>query len=92
MPWNRKLWGISFVGSLKEKPRLLGAAWDEGARASPAHYFGEPTRALLFTTRAQARAWCDVQHARYLTYYDKDHICRQWRFRPVRVRERVTAV
>ena len=91
MRWDRKLWGIHFIGSFKEKPRLIGAVWDEQVRATPNYYFGEPTRALLFMTRSQARAWCDAAHAKFLNY-DKDHICRKWRFRPVRVRERVTEV
>ena len=50
--WDKKLWGILFTGADGES-MLLGNIWhDEG---SP--YPGEPTRALLFQTRAQAREW-----------------------------------
>jgi hypothetical protein len=89
--WDRKLWGIHFQGSLKEPPRLIGAAWDDKARMAPSYYLGEPTRALLFQTRSHARAWCDARHAEYMRY-DADHVCRRWRFTPVRVRETVAAI
>ena len=83
--WDRLLWGVMFTGASKSKPFLLGDLWDDTDRMVKAHE-GCPTRTLLFQTRAQARAWCDAQHAKYLHHYD---FCRKWRFRPVRVRERV---
>jgi hypothetical protein len=87
--WDRKLWGIEFRGSLKDdRPRLIGAGWLDSAHLV-SYYQGEPTRALLFTTRTEARAFCDVQHAKYIGRTD---CCAKWRFRPVRVRETVRVV
>lgn len=83
--WDRLLWGVEFHGSAKpDLPMLIGAAW---SMTIPATYPGVPSRALLFTTRVAARAWCAEQHARYRGRTD---CCGDWRFRAVRVRERVT--
>jgi len=71
---------------MSDQPLLLGSLWDKSPKAG---HFGEPTRALLFTTRDAARAWCDVQHAKYA---DRGDGCSKWRFRPVRVRETVKVV
>lgn len=88
--WDRKLWGIEFRSGKTERRLLLGSLWDDKARQSEG-YFGEPTHALLFCTRDQARAWCDVKNAEYLARLGDD-IMRKWRVRPVRVREVVTIV
>lgn len=81
-PWNLLLWGVEHDG------HLIGGGWNNSLRVD-ALYPGMPRRALLFCTRKQARAWCAAQHAKYAKYPD-GHIVRGWRFRPVRVRERVT--
>lgn len=82
-PWDRRLWGVLFhTGSVYE-PLLLGATWDDDLR-NRAYYPGEPTRPLLFQTRAQARAWCRRQMDQWRGR--KDYAAR-WTVRPVRVRE-----
>lgn len=89
--WDRKLWGVEFR-SASSRPLLISEAWNIRAGAhSPERHFGEPIRALLFTTRAAARVWCDAENASYLSHHD-DGIVRTWRVRPVRVRERVEVV
>lgn len=83
--WDRFLWGVEFHGSVKPvRPMLIGARW---SLTLPEAYPGVPSRALLFTTRAAARAWCAEQRARYRGRTDS---CGAWRFGAVRVRERVT--
>ena len=86
-PWRRLLWGILFRGSMPtERPMLLGDAWCKPV-PQPG-YPGEPTRALLFRFRREAREWCRDAHARYSDRYD---CCAKWRFSPVRVEEIVRA-
>ena len=51
-------------------------------------YQGEPTRPLLFTSRTLARQWCEAERTKYALRA----ACRDWRFRPVRVREIVRKV
>jgi len=80
MWWNRRLWGIEFRGADKE-PMLIGLVWLDH---KPNLYQGEPTRALLFMTRKQARTYCANQRARYKARTDS---LRLWRFRPIRVQE-----
>lgn len=63
---------------------LLGAGWHELGKL--VKYMGEPTRALLFCTRDDARAWCRDQRRKYQGRMD---CCGQWSFRPVRVVETV---
>lgn len=88
--WNRLLWGVAFTGARKNnEPLLIGQHWDSVTLLRPAAYAGEPTHALLFYTRQQARAWCAAEHAQYAGRTD---CCAKWRFRPVRVREIVKAV
>lgn len=85
--WDRSMWGVLFTGSQRgERPMLLGATWN---RPTPADYDGEPSRALLFKTRATARAWCVGQHEKYRGRTD---CCAAWRFRPARVREVISVV
>jgi hypothetical protein len=85
-PWHRKLWGVEFSSGSDDR-RLIGSAW---ARFSgfPGHHPGDPTRALLFTTRNAARAWCKAETDHYRHRPDSLN----WRFRPVRVIERVDKV
>jgi hypothetical protein len=84
MVWNRQLWGVELIRSLKEdKPVILGKAWDR-TRSEDTPYKGEPTRALLFCTRSEAREWCRNKQA------DTAHM--RWRFVPIKVREIVEKV
>jgi hypothetical protein len=77
--WNRKLWGI-VVTTPTSRPMLIGDAW-HSVRAS--YYTGEPYRLLLFLSRQQAFDWCR----------DKRPKCDStWRFKAVRVIERVEVV
>ena len=77
MPWDRNLWGVEFKGGMKEdNPMILGEAWNG---PSLERHEGEPTRALLFRTRKQARAWCQDRRKRNKTY--------KWTFTPVKLRE-----
>lgn len=86
-PWDRLLWGVHFSSPFGDKEgMLISASWDSSVRHSRL-YPGEPSRALLFCTREQARTWCKAQMAKYRGRTD---CCKDWRFRPVRVRERVT--
>ena len=84
--WDRLLWGVEF-SQPDERPFLVGEGW----ATYPAQplYDGQPTRALLYNTRKQARKWCSDQPRNYA---DRQDCCAKWRFRPVRVRERVTKV
>lgn len=86
--WKRHLWGVEFF-SVGDMPRdrlyIIGTSW-HGSR--PAEYTGEPTRPLLFTTQAAARAWCAAKRASYAERTDR---CAAWRFRPIRVLETVQA-
>lgn len=89
MAWDRLAWGVRFTSSLEERPLLLGEAWHDEARLRGKAFPGELTRALVFQTRALARAWCQAEQAKYVGRQD---CCATWRFRPVRVRERVSEV
>ncbi|OGP46224.1 MAG: hypothetical protein A3K30_03900 [Deltaproteobacteria bacterium RBG_13_51_10] len=84
--WDRLLWGVEF-SQPDERPFLVGEGW----ATYPAQplYAGQPTRALLFDTRKQAREWCRKKEAGYAGHQNG---CAKWRFRPVRVREGVTKV
>lgn len=85
MRWRKKLWGVEFKGSIDDdKPMLLGSAWHALGRS--VKYAGEPTRALLFETREDVRAWCREQRQKNAGRAD---CCGQWRFRPVKVIETV---
>lgn len=88
MAWDRNLWGVEFTGGVPgDKPLLIGTA---RMRPSPqSQYAGEPTRAILFTTRELARAWC---RSRKEFYKVSGTCCEKWKFTPVRVREIVKKV
>ena len=84
MIWRRNLWGVEFrSGRTVDAPLLLGTAWN---KPRPGEYPGEPTRALLFVSRATARAWCKAKLAQYAGRTDS---CALWRFQAIRVRETV---
>ena len=85
-PWNRRLWGAVFFAS--GDALLIGEGWDH---EPVPHHPGVPTRPMLWTTRAAARAWCAAQNQRYVNY-PTGHVCHTWRMRPVRVRETVRVV
>lgn len=82
--WDRKMWGVTFTGDKVEK-MLIGTMWDSNVSKANARA-GEPTRALLFTTRALARDWC---RAKMQQYEGRTDCCATWKFSPVRVRETV---
>lgn len=85
--WNNRRWGVLFFGAQpQDTGTLIGQCWHMDAKST---YAGEPARALLFTSRREARAWCQQQQAKYAGRPDG---CARWRFRPVRVRERVEVV
>ena len=92
-PWDRKLWGVE-MSTGRSDPILIGSAWGawEGLMESRQYYVGEPTRPLLFTARSQARQFCRERMAQMAEDYPEGHICRKWRYRPVRVREMVEVI
>jgi hypothetical protein len=84
MAWKRKLWGIEFTGSMPgDRPAIIGRTWDKHIEPT---YSGEPSRALLFTTRQLAREWC---HAKLAQFRGRKDFVARWKFRPVRVIETV---
>ena len=86
--WHRLLWGVVFTGGmLRDLPMLLGGLWHDEAREFNGFYEGEPTRALLFCTRREARHWCNDTNRKWQA--TKDPIQQRWRVSPVRVRETV---
>jgi hypothetical protein len=87
MGWNRKLWGIELTGGMQGKPVLIGTGWMHPAPRP--QYCDEPTRAILFNTRAIARNWCKE---RMDEYAGREDFCGLWKFRPVRVIETVIKV
>lgn len=84
--WRRAFWGVMFV-TRQDKPHLIGSLFDNDERTCTRRP-SEPTRALLFCTRRQAREWCRARNAEYASRRPGD-ICRNWRFRVVRVIETV---
>lgn len=86
--WDRLLWGVQFTGSARDDaPMLIGGLWATDLGGQP--YHGEPTRALLFCTRAQARDWCSETMRKWRDGRQRDDCVTQWVVRPVRVRETV---
>ena len=84
--WNRKLWGVEFSDKSSDEPVLLGSLW-RTEKSIP--YPDEPTRKMLFVTRKAARKWCKDQMQKYSNRTD---CCKDWKFRPVRVREQVCKI
>ena len=62
MTWDRLLWGVEF-SSPREKPLIIWTAWMRPQ--TQARYSGEPTRPILFCTRAKAREWCKAKMSEY---------------------------
>jgi hypothetical protein len=86
--WDRLLWGVEFTGSRDDdEPMMLGRIWAHDWASTP--YPGEPTRALLFTSRDAARKWCAKTMAEWREGRSRDDVVARWRVRPVRVRETV---
>ena len=88
---RRLQWGV--VAILPNGRRLgpLYTSWHRIASAPGCAayiYPGEPTRALVWTTRRQAQAWCREEE-RYQRDCDVQRPCR---FRVVRVRETLTVL
>jgi hypothetical protein len=81
-PWRRMLWAVELV-SPRGNPVLIGNLWHG---QTPHPYPGEPTHALTFTRRTEAREWCRQKMAKYAGRQDR---CVGWRFRPRRVLETV---
>jgi hypothetical protein len=73
--------GIEFHGRGTNPPILIGTAWNPNLVYN---HPNEPTRALLFTSRKSARAWCKA----------RESACKElgWRFVPVKVRETVVKI
>ena len=80
--WNRKLWAVE-MSTLGKDPMLISVDWNN---AGASRYQYEPARCLLFQNRKAARVWCRSEE---FTYHDRLDSCKDWRFRPVRVRETV---
>ncbi len=76
--WNRELWGIEFK-SKETPPMLIGGGWHE-AMIRP-RYPGEPSRAVLFTSRRLAREWCEAKQKTYNVNLP------DWKLRVVKVLE-----
>ena len=82
MAWDRVLWGVELrVRDKDDPPMILGSRWHFNGRLG---HDGEPTRALLFCTRTQARDWCRKRNEAdaYLN----------WKYTPIKVRERVEKI
>ena len=80
-PWKRKLWGVMF-----DFDTLISDAWEVSSDSYVRSHDGEPVRALLFTKRAEARAWIKPKNAEQAARND------WWgkkRYRVVRVVETV---
>lgn len=86
--WHRLLWGVAFESVAGDHDAMLiGSLWADDLKSI--RYEGEPTRALLFCTRAQARAWCAKKMAGWREGRTASDPVMTWRVRPVRVRETV---
>jgi hypothetical protein len=87
MSWNRKLWGVEFK-SYRGGWGLIGAGWHPDYGRG---HHGEPSRALLFTTRAAARQFVSQKQAEW-RQRSPDDVLSHWRLRVVRVRETVKRI
>jgi hypothetical protein len=86
--WDKKLWAVQFTGA-DGRTFLLGTRWHRAANVSNKGYPGEPSRALLFTARRFAREYCTDQRK---AAQETGGVCAKWKYKPVRVRESVTAL
>ena len=86
--WHRLLWGVKFTtGRRDTDAMLIGTVWADDLKRTP--HAGEPTRPLLFCTRAQARAWCAQKMAGWADGRTESDPVMTWSVRAVRVRETV---
>ena len=85
MAWNRLFWGVVLIDSKNSHLFLIGTVWMNPPPKS--QYEGEPTRPILFTSRQLAPHLCKNKQAEYVGRTD---FVAKWRFRTVRVREKVT--
>ena len=83
--WNRHLWGIWFTSKETESGFLIGTAWANWCEDPRPRSPNEPSRALLFKTRTEARTWARTanMHWSYLKF---------WTVKAVKVREIVEIV
>ena len=79
--WNKKLWGIGYTGKGGIEI-IISNMWHHYSTA-PHLYPGEPSRAMLFTTRKAAREWMASEQ-----HYSIPR--KEWRV--VRVRETVRKI
>lgn len=79
-PWDRKLWGVVLDSATSARSLLIGDAWDKYP-PDPKRYADEPSRVLIFRTRAGAKAWCNARE-----------VVLGWKYRVVRVRELVEVI
>jgi hypothetical protein len=86
--WHRLLWGVVFESVVGDHDAMLiGSLWADDLKSI--RYDGEPTRALLFCTRAQARTWCAKKMAGWREGRTASDRVMTRRVRAVRVRETV---
>jgi len=81
--WNRTFWGVQFTSSLDHTPILLDSIW-RTEKSIP--FPDEPTKPMLFCTRAAARKWCKEQMDKNSKRTD---YLADWKFRPIKVREQI---
>ena len=81
-PWDRKLWGV-VISRPKAEPFLVATTWDH---IYPLAYPGETTQPLLFWEQIHACTWCRTAAEKYARHG------KGWKFKAVRVRERVEVI
>lgn len=80
--WDRLLWAVEMKSkSCKPEGILIGEAWH---KVTPWFYKGQPSRALLFTTRIKAQQWCKD------AFIKNQKHSKDWSFKVVRVRETIS--
>lgn len=84
--WDRKLWAVVHSSPTHDDLLVLGDAWHA---LRPDFYPGEASRTLLFNTKREAATWCRAKRAEYA---DRTDFVAKWRFTPLRVRQKVTAL
>ena len=82
--WDRNLWGVLFI-TPRSEPLMIGSVWRKPIDFK--HYPDEPTRPLIFNSRASARKWCAEQNEEYKKRSD---FVGQWRMHVIKVREVVS--
>ena len=79
--WDKKLWGIEYT--MFDGRKIIISNMRHHYSTAPHLYPGEPSRAMLFTTRKAAREWMAREQ-----YYSIPR--KEWRV--VRVRETVRKI